>query len=472
MTRLENIILSTLIHNDEYARKVLPFLQTEYFTDKIESRIISEISSFYTKYNKQPTAEVLRVQLVDRADINEGELKSGLQLIDEISKPVEVASDQWLIEQTEKFCKDKSLYNAILKSIKIIEGQDKQLSNDSIPSLLQTALSVSFDTAVGHSYNDSAEARYEFYTQKEERIPFDIEILNKVTKGGLPRKSLSMIVAESGGGKSLGLCHMSAAYKKQGKNVLYITMEMSEERIAERIDANLLNVDIDDLAKMTKDEFVSKIDRINSKAHGKLIIKEYPTSSAHSGHFRGLLEELRIKKNFIPDIVVVDYLGICASSKMKQGGSVNSYTYIKSISEELRALAVEYNVPVLTAMQVNRSGFGNSELELTSISESIGVVMTCDFVMSMIRTQELDDLDQTMIKILKNRYGDLAAYRKFVVGINRARMKLYDVEPSAQKGLSDSGQPQQKDYRPKKAEPDIPLFDKSKTTPNFGGFKF
>lgn len=463
---IEHTIISNLITSDEFARKVLPFLEKEYFQNRPESALIDEISKFYSKYNAQPTKEALRIQLVQRSDLSDSDLKSAIDIVDAVgTEPA--AKQEWLVEQTEKFCKEKSVYNAILKSIKIIEGADDKLSQDAIPKLLQDALSVSFDTAVGHSYDEDAESRYEFYTKAEERIPFDLELLNRVTKGGLTRKSLTLVTAESGGGKSLFLCHAAASYLKAGKNVLYISMEMAEERIAERIDANLMNVDIDRLSKMSKDEFMTKIDKIKNKSNGKLIVKEYPTGAAHSGHFRGLIEELKTKKNFIPDILIVDYLGICASARLKQGGSVNTYSLLKSISEELRALGVEYNMPVLSAMQVNRSGFGNSEIELTSISESIAVVMTADFVFAMIRTEELDELGQTMIKILKNRYGDIATNRKFVVGINRARMKLFDLEESAQAGLSEAN------YQPKsKSEPDIPLFDKSQRGRDFSGFKF
>lgn len=466
MARIEETILSNLTLDEEYARKVSPFLQEEYFSDKSEAVLLREITEFFNKYNKNPSKEILRIQLVNRTDLSERELERAVDLVDSFDKQTE--SKEWLVEQTESFCKQKSVYNAILKSIKIIDGKDPKMNQEAIPGLLQEALSVSFDTAVGHSYTEDAESRYEFYTRKEERIPFDLQLLNKVCKGGLPRKSLSMVVAESGGGKSLFLCHATASYLKQGKNVLYISMEMSEERIAERIDANLMNVDIDALSEMSKEMFMNKVKKIEEKTHGKLVVKEYPTGAAHSGHFRGLLEELKTKKKFSPDVIVVDYLGICSSSRLKQGGSVNTYSYIKSISEELRALAVEYDVPLLTAMQVNRGGFGNSELELTDISESIGTIMTCDFVFSIIRTEELDALGQTLVKILKNRYGDIAANRKFVVGINRARMKLYDLEESAQSGLSNANT--RTDYAPKKkpAE-DKPLFDSTRTGRSMGG---
>jgi KaiC/GvpD/RAD55 family RecA-like ATPase len=459
---IEHTIISNLMSSEEYARKVIPFLDKQYFSNKSDSVLIEEISSFYSKYNVSPTKEVLRIQLVQRNDLSDQQLKDSIDLVDSFDdKPQKM---DWLIEQTEKFCKEKSVYNAILKSIKIIDGSDEKLSQDSIPKLLQDALSVSFDTAVGHSYDDDAESRYDFYTRAEERIPFDLKMLNIVTKGGLPRKSLTLVVAASGGGKSLFLCHAAASYLSGGKNVLYITMEMAEERIAERIDANLMNVDIDRLCKMSKDEFMTKIDKIKSRSHGKLVIKEYPTGAAHSGHFRGLIEELKIKKNFTPDILIVDYLGICASARLKNNSNANSYSLLKSVSEELRSLGVEYNMPVISAMQVNRSGFDNTDIELTSISESLGTIMTSDFVFSMIRTEELDDMGQTMIKILKNRYGDIAINRRFVVGINRSRMKLFDLEDSAQRNISESNiQLEQNDK---------PLFDKPQKSRDFSNFKF
>jgi archaellum biogenesis ATPase FlaH len=453
--RIETSIINNLLVDEEYARKVVPFTSTDYFLDRSEKAIVKEITEFFVKYNTLPSVEAIKIQLNSTTGITDTELKTAVETLDSLDLSPAPSKD-WLIEKTEKFFKDRSVYNAVLQSIKIIEGKDGKLSQDAIPSLLQQALAVSFDTEIGHSYMDDAASRYDFYTRKDERIPFDLELLDKVTTGGLPRKSLAMVVAESGGGKSLFLCHATASYIRQGKNVLYITMEMAEERIAERIDANLLNVDIGKIEALGKDEFISKIEKINAKSHGKLVIKEYPTGAAHSGHFRGLIEELKTKKNFVPDVLVVDYLGICASSRLKHGSNVNTYSYIKSISEELRALGVEYNVPVLTAMQVNRGGFGNSELELTDVSESIGVVMTCDFVFSIIRTEELDELNQTLIKILKNRYADLNFHRKFVVGINRSRMKLYDLEGNAQSGLSGNTK-----YEPRTKEPDVPLFDRS-----------
>lgn len=470
--RIEDTILASLTQNEEFARKAVPFLEPEYFSDKVEAALLTEITTFFTKYNKLPTKEVLRVQVVQRRDLTENEVESAYEKIESLNS--DIPSNEWLLEKTEKFCKDKSVYNAILRSIKIIDGKDKQFSEDAIPKILQDALAISFDTAVGHSYIDDAESRYEFYTRKEEKLEFDLEILNKITKGGLARKTLTLLAAQSGGGKSLVMSHFAASALRKGKNVLYITLEMAEERIAERIDANLMGVDIDKLAEMSRDEFMTKVQKIGARAHGKIVIKEYPTGSAHSGHFRGLLEELKIKRNFKPELIIVDYLGICASSRMKMGGSVNSYSYIKSIAEELRSLAVEYDVPMISATQVNRNGFDNSDIELTDTSESMGLVHTADLMLALIRTEELDEINQLMIKQLKNRYADTATNKRFVVGINRARMKLYDLEESAQSNIAKAAS-----FTPKtstKQEPDVPLFDKSQGVKDgrrdFSKFKF
>lgn len=469
--RIEDTILASLTQNEEFARKAVPFLEPEYFSDKVEAALLTEITTFFTKYNKLPTKEVLRVQVVQRRDLTENEVESAYEKIESLNS--DIPSNEWLLEKTEKFCKDKSVYNAILRSIKIIDGKDKQFSEDAIPKILQDALAISFDTAVGHSYIDDAESRYEFYTRKEEKLEFDLEILNKITKGGLARKTLTLLAAQSGGGKSLVMSHFAASALRKGKNVLYITLEMAEERIAERIDANLMGVDIDKLADMSRDEFMTKVQKIGARAHGKIVIKEYPTGSAHSGHFRGLLEELKIKRNFKPELIIVDYLGICASSRMKMGGSVNSYSYIKSIAEELRSLAVEYDVPMISATQVNRNGFDNSDIELTDTSESMGLVHTADLMLALIRTEELDEINQLMIKQLKNRYADTATNKRFVVGINRARMKLYDLEESAQSNIAKAAS-----FTPKtsKQEPDVPLFDKSQGVKDgrrdFSKFKF
>ena len=471
--RIEETILSNLLNDEEYSRKATPFLENEYFSEKAERTILSEITGFFTKYNKLATKEVLRVQLAQRTDLTDNDLATSLEIVERLNVDTPPNKD-WLLEQTEKFCKEKSVYNAILRSIKIIDGKDKELNKEGIPKILQDALAISFDTAVGHSYLDDANARYEFYTRKEEKIAFDLEILNDITKGGLAKKTLTLLAAQSGGGKSLVMSHFAAAALRQGKNVLYITLEMSEERIAERIDANLLGIDIDKLAELSKEDFVQRIENISKKTRGKLVVKEYPTGSAHSGHFRGLLEELKIKRDFKPDFLIVDYLGICASSRMKMGGSVNSYSYIKSIAEELRSLAVEYDVPLISATQVNRNGFDNSDIELTDTSESMGLVHTADLMLALIRTEELDEINQLLIKQLKNRYADTAINKRFVVGINRSRMKLYDLEKSAQSSIASNSSfsPKTKAVR-KPEEPDVPMFDRSKARSlNFDSLKF
>ena len=435
--KIEETIIRGLMSDEEFARRVTPHIETNFFQDRAEAMVVGEITEFFTKFATLPSKEILRIQLGQKTGISEDVYSNALTLIDKIETGEQ--NRDWLLEQTEKFCKDRSVYNAIVDSLKIIEGTDKNRSPDAIPSILQSALSISFSSAVGHSYIDDAASRYEYYTRKEERIPFDLEILNKVTNGGLPKKTLSMVLAESGGGKSLALCHFAAANLRKGKNVLYITLELSEERVAERIDANLMNIEVNNIKNMSRDAYMTKIDNISSKSHGKLFIKEYPPGAAHSGHFRALIEELKIKKNFVPDVIYVDYLGICASSRVKMSGSMNSYSYLKYVSEELRGLAVEFDVPVVSAGQVNRSGFATSDFDLTSISDSMGIVHTCDLILGMIRTEELDALGNTMFKQLKNRFGDLGYYTRFVVGINRAKMKMYDLEQYAQDGISQSG---------------------------------
>jgi replicative DNA helicase len=469
--RIEELILSTLLFNEEFTRKVSPFLQEEYFSEIHERVILKESLGFLMKYNKPPNKEALCVQLAQRTDLTENGLKAAIELVESFSADNQT-NIEWLTEKTEKFCKEKSVYNAILRSIKIIDGKDKELNQEGIPKILQDALAVSFDTAIGHSYASDAAARYDFYTRKEEKLAFDLEMLNGITKGGLARKTLTLLAAQSGGGKSLVMSHFAAASLRQGRNVLYITLEMSEERIAERIDANLLGIDIDKLAEMSKEDFVQRINNISKKTRGELVIKEYPTGAAHAGHFRGLLEELKIKRNFKPDMIVVDYLGICASSRMKMGGSVNSYAYIKSIAEELRSLAVEYDVPLISATQVNRNGFDNSDIELTDTSESMGLVHTADLMLALIRTEELDELNQILIKQLKNRYADTAINKRFVLGINRSRMRLYDLEKSAQQAIAPAAK-----FTPKPksepVEPDVPMFDRSRQRNfNLDGFKF
>lgn len=463
--RIEEKILSSLVYDEEYCRKVAPFIKAEYFQDRAEKILSEEILEFFAKYNKPPTKEVLKITFNEREGISQDELKYVNEIIERLSD--EPINKDWMIENSEKFCQDKALYNAILNSIKIIEGRDKTHSADAIPSILSDALGVSFDKNVGHDYLDDAESRFEFYHKKEDKLSFDLELMNKITSGGLSRKSLNVVLAGTGAGKTLFMGHVAASTLMQGKNVLYITMEMAEERIAERIDANLMNLSMDELKVIDKKTFDTRFTKVYNKTRGKMVIKEYPTAGAHSGNFRALLEELKVKKDFTPDLLVIDYLNICASSRMKMGASVNSYTYIKSIAEELRGLAVEYNVPILTATQVTRGGYNSSDVELTDTSESFGLPATADLMFALIRTEELDELNQVMIKQLKNRYNDPSYYKRFVLGIERSKMKLYDVEESAQKNIADSGQD------------DTPVFDKS----NFGersrreggaysGFKF
>jgi replicative DNA helicase len=463
--RIEQQILSRLIYDEQYCRKVIPFIKREYFSDRKEAVVASVISEFFAKYNKPITKDILSIEIGNRKDLNDKEhveVNSFIETLTDVP-----TNEQWMIENTEKFCKDRALYNAILKSIQIIDGKEKQYTTDALPSILSDALAVSFDNHIGHDYLDDHTSRYEFYHRVEEKIAFDLEMFNKITKGGLSKKTLNIALAGTGVGKSLFMCHVAAGCLTQGKNVLYITMEMAEERIAERIDANLLNLTMDELKVIDKDIYESRIDKITKKTQGKLIIKEYPTAGAHSGHFRALLEELKMKKEFIPDIIMIDYLNICASQRMKQGGSINSYTYIKAIAEELRGLAVEYNVPIVSATQTTRSGYTNSDPGLEDTSESFGLPATADFMFALVSNEELEALNQIIVKQLKNRYNDPSFYKRFVVGIDRAKMKLYDVEASAQVGLSDSGQ-----------EDDTPLFDKSdfgrraKAEKNFEGFKF
>jgi len=461
--RIEKTILSNLIHNEEFCRKVVPFLKTEYFSDRKEAVIVSELIKFFIDYNKPATTEILAIQIGNRTDLNDKDIPELEVYINDLtSKETNV---DWLLGETEKFCRDKAVYNAILHSIKIIDGGDKVHTKDSIPSILSDALAVSFDNHVGHDYIEDYDDRYDFYHRVEEKIPFDLDMFNKITKGGLSKKTLNVVLAGTGVGKSLFMCHVAASTLMQGKNVLYITMEMAEERIAERIDANLMNIGMDELKIIDKDLYSSRFSKVSKKTQGKLIIKEYPTAGAHAGHFKALMEELKQKKKFVPDMVVIDYLNICSSSRMKQGANVNSYTYIKSIAEELRGLAVEYAVPILSATQTTRSGFSNTDVELTDTSESFGLPATVDFMFALISSEELEALNQLLVKQLKNRYGDPAYYKKFVIGVDRSKMKLYNLEAQAQQNISESGQDTG------------PVFDKSDfgkrvKAEEFEGFKF
>jgi replicative DNA helicase len=462
--RIEQKILSNLIFDENYCRKVIPFIKKEYFADRKEVILADEIVSFFTKYNKPASKEILQIEVSNRKDLNDKELSELGDFIGTLSQ--EPVNADWMLEHTEKFCKDRAIYNGVLSAIRIIDGNDKQHTQDAIPSILSDALAVSFDNHIGHDYLDDHNERYDFYHRVEEKVAFDLDMFNKITKGGLSKKTLNICLAGTGVGKSLFMCHVGAGCLTQGKNVLYITMEMAEERIAERIDANLLNLTMDELKVIDRDIYESRIAKITAKTKGKLIVKEYPTAGAHSGHFRALLEELKLKREFKPDIIFIDYLNICASQRMKQGGSINSYTYIKSIAEELRGLAVEYNVPIVSATQTTRSGFTNSDPGLEDTSESFGLPATADFMFALVSNEELEGLNQIIVKQLKNRYNDPGFYKRFVIGVDRAKMKLYDVEASAQT-LSDSG----------KNDDDEPMFDKSnfgrrQKAESFDGFKF
>jgi len=452
MKRLEQTILKNLIYNEEYLRKVLPFLKSEYFTDRTERVIYEEIHSFTTKYNSTASTEAIILSVKDRRNLTNEEIETCKTYLDEIEKiKSEESKIQWLTDKTEKFCQEKAIYNAVLNSITILDGKDKTQDKGAIPSILSDALAISFDTTVGHDYLDDSDERFEFYHRKEERIPFDLEYFNKITKGGLPNKTLNIALAGTGVGKSLFMCHVAAGCMVQGYNVLYITMEMSEEKIAERIDANLLNVTLDDLVDLPKDLYDRKVDRVRKMTNGKLIIKEYPTASASSTHFRTLLNELNLKRSFVPDIIFVDYLNICCSSRIKAGASVNSYTYVKAIAEELRGLAVEFNVPLVSATQTTRSGFTSSDPGLEDTSESFGLPATADLMFALISSEELEELGQIMVKQLKNRYSDPTMYKRFTVGIDRAKMKLYDTEQSAQNDIADAGRIEKSEDKFKKS---------------------
>jgi replicative DNA helicase len=458
MEKVETTILRNLLFNNEYCRKVLPFIKSEYFENLHEKVVFEEICKFIVAYEELATKEVLLIETEKRTDITEDTYKT---ICDYVSKLDDGHADlEWVSDTTEKWCRDRAIYLALMESIKIADGQDEKKNRDAIPSILQEALAVGFDNNVGHDYLNDFEKRFEFYHKKQERISFDLDYFNKITKGGMPNKTLNIALAGTGVGKSLFMCHVAASVLLQGKNVLYITLEMSEEKIAERIDANLLNINIKDIETLPKVMFESKVNSIAKKTQGTLIIKEYPTASAHSGHFRALLNELQLKKSFRPDIIFVDYLNICASSRYKGNISVNSYSYIKSIAEELRGLAVEANVPIVSATQTTRSGSTNSDPDLTDTSESFGLPATADLMFALISTEELEQLGQIMVKQLKNRYNDPTMNKRFVVGIDRAKMRLYDVEQNAQKDILDSGKEEEYTY------------DENQNQSKFSGFKF
>lgn len=431
---IELKILSHLVSNENYARKVLPFVKPEYFSDNAHRVIYQTVSAYVDSYNSIPSIEALTID-VDKIDgLNSDTFNKIVEIIPELKADANTDLD-WLLDQTEKYCQDRAVYNAIMESINILDGKAKDKSKGAIPQILSEALAISFDTSVGHDFLSDSDSRYDFYHQKEEKIEFDLDFFNKITRGGLPRKTLNVALAGTGVGKTLFMCHCAAGNLSAGYNVLYVTMEMSEERIAERIDSNLLNVTTDELKIMPKDAYDKKIERVRNKCKGRLIIKEYPTSSAGSSNFRHLLQELKLKRKFIPDIIYIDYLNICSSSRMKMGNSINSYMYIKAIAEELRGLAVEFNVPIITATQTNRDGYNSSDVDLTNTSESFGLPATADLMFAIISTEELENIGQLLIKQLKNRYNDVGLHRNFIIGVDRAKMRLYDVESSAQNGL-------------------------------------
>ena len=460
MERIETTILRNLVFNEDYSRKVIPFIQPTYFDKVTEKVIFEEVVQFIVKYGSAITLEALGIELENRTDLTESEVKEIREISNSLNDyPVD---QQWLLDTTEKWCRDRAIYLALMESIHIADGNDEKKTRDAIPNILSDALAVSFDNNIGHDYLQNYEERYDFYHRKEDKIEFDLEYFNKITKGGLPNKTLNIALAGTGVGKSLFMCHVASSVLLQGRNVLYITLEMAEERIAERIDANLFNVPIQELINLPKQIFENKINTLVNKTKGHLIIKEYPTASAHSGHFKALLNELALKKSFKPDIIFIDYLNICASSRYRGNMSVNSYSYIKAIAEELRGLAVEFNVPIMSATQTTRSGYGNSDVELTDTSESFGLPATADLMFALISTEELEQLGQIMVKQLKNRYNDPTVFKRFVLGIDRAKMRLYDCEQSAQNNITDSGHEEEYEYEEKKST----LKDK------FGSFTF
>ena len=436
--RIETTAIRNLIHNEEYCRKVLPFIKEEYFVDRLEKLLFTEIYKFVNKYNQLPTKESLSIEINTNKGITEDEYKKLTGIISELTpEPINL---DWLVETTETWCKDRAIHNAILGGIQIIDGKDKEHTPEYLPEMLSEALSVSFDQKVGHDYLLESKERFDYYNRKEERLELDLDFFNKITRGGIPSKTLNICLAGTGVGKTMFMTHLASSVLLQGKNVLYITMEMAEERIAERVDANLLNVGMSDLEELPYKMYESKINKLQSKTSGQLIVKEYPTATAHVGHFKNLLSELALKKSFKPDIVFIDYLNICASSRFKAGANVNSYTYIKAIAEELRGLAVEHDIPIFSATQTTRSGFVSSDVGLEDTSESFGLPATADFMFALISSEELEEKNQIMVKQLKNRYNDPTINRKFIIGVDRSKMRLYDVEQHAQTDLVDSGQ--------------------------------
>ena len=448
MNEVEQLVIKNLLLDEEYVRKAMPFIKSEYFAETTGKKLFDILSKYFTDYSAIPTKEALVIEVGQVGGISDDQHQEIVKAIGNID--TEKSEFEWILDTTEKWCKERALYLALMSSIKIAEGNDEQRAAGAIPSILSEALAVTFDNHIGHDYLEDYEERYDFYHQKEEKIPFDLEFFNKITKGGLPNKTLNVALAGTGVGKSLFMCHCASSVLLQGKNVLYITLEMAEERIAERIDANLMNISIDDLHDLPKTMYQDKIEKVKNRASGNLIIKEYPTASAHTNHFRQLIQELAIKKSFRPDIIFVDYLNICASSRFRGGSNINSYTIIKAIAEELRGLAVENNLPIVTATQTTRSGFVSTDIGLEDTSESFGLPATADFMFALISTDELEELNQIAVKQLKNRYNDPTVNKRFVLGVDRAKMKLYDVEIKAQDDIVDKNQ-----------EDDTPLFDKS-----------
>lgn len=467
---LEKTILSNLILNEEYSRKVYPYLKEDYFDDNALRKIFATCSDYVEQYKEPPSKEALKLAIDKRKDLTEDAYKEVHQIIDEFVVDKKT-SHEFLINETEKFCQDKDLFNAIRKSILILDGEEKELDKGSIPKLLSDSLGISFDTSVGHDFLHDFDDRYEHYHKKEERIPFDIDIFNKITKGGLPRKSMTVLLATTGGGKSLLKCHMAANHLMYGKNVLYITMEMAEEEIGRRIDANIMDITLDEVAECPRDVYEKRMNRYKSKTTGRLVIKEFPTGSAHAGHFRHLLNELKLKKNFEPDVIFVDYLNICASSRVRGAAASNSYNLVKSIAEEVRGLAMEYNCAVVTSSQFNRDGYGNSDVDLTNTSESMGITHTADAIFGLVTSEALDELGQLMIKQLKNRWGDLGYYRRFLVGIDRSKMKIYELEESAQKNINIDGNGGGGGGSMSRNDDDTPMFDKTDIGQRLGARK-
>lgn len=459
MERTEATILRNLIYNEDYSRKVIPFIQPDYFEEKTERIVFEEVTKFIVKYGSSITTEALSIEIDNRTDLNESEIKNIYEFTKSLNdNPVDY---KWLLDTTERWCKDRAIYLALMESIHIADGKDEKKNRDAIPSILSDALAVSFDNNIGHDYFENYEQRYDFYNRKENRMPFDIEYLNKITNGGVPNKTLNIFLSGPNVGKTLMMCHIASSFLLQNKNVLYITLEMAEEEIAKRIDANILNIPINQFEDLPKNIFEKKVNKILERTKGRLIVKQYPTASAHAGHFKALINELQLKKSFRPDVIFIDYLNICASSRFKTNSNVNSYSYVKSITEEVRGMVVELDVPLFTATQTTRGGFSSSDIEMTDISESFGTAATADLLLAIISTEELDNMNQVMIKQLKNRYSDKSINKRFVVGIDRSKMRLYDVEQSAQGDILDSGQ-----------EYEYNDYEEKKPKKSFEGFKF